>query len=52
LTEIDAALSRLDIGSYGSCLACGNPITIERPEILPMASLCIPCQRATETGNR
>ena len=52
LTEADAALSRLDKGSCGSCLVCGNPIPIERLEIMPMASLCMPRQRATETGNR
>lgn len=43
LDEIDAALGRLDAGSYGSCLQCGQPISDERLAALPAAPLCVTC---------
>jgi RNA polymerase-binding transcription factor DksA len=48
LAEIDAALFRLAIGSFGICQRCGRPIPVDRLEVLPMASLCLPCQYAVE----
>lgn len=50
LGEIDAALWRLDSGSYGTCLACSEPIPWERLEILPSSRLCTPCQSLSESG--
>lgn len=46
LAAVDAALARLDDGSYGRCLSCHRPIAPERLEALPWAELCIDCQRA------
>jgi DnaK suppressor protein len=40
LREIDAALERIDAGTYGICEVCGNPIEPERLEHLPWATLC------------
>lgn len=51
LVEIDAALGRLRAGSYGRCTACGEGIPVERLEIIPMAALCVGCQRAREHGS-
>jgi DnaK suppressor protein len=45
LREIDAALRRIDEGTYGTCTNCGKPIAEERLEALPWASLCIDCAR-------
>ena len=50
LSDIDAALSRLQHGTYGSCQHCAAPIPFRRLEILPMTKLCMPCQYATETS--
>lgn len=50
LGEIDAALKRLDDGTYGTCEVCGNPITPERLEARPWATLCIDDQRRREQG--
>ena len=50
LEEIDAALARLDDGSYGTCVRCGKPIGDERLEARPWAQLCIDDQRAQERG--
>ncbi|HYX75785.1 MAG TPA: TraR/DksA C4-type zinc finger protein [Gaiellaceae bacterium] len=38
--EIDAALKRIDEGTYGTCAAGGEPIEPERLEYLPWATLC------------
>lgn len=49
LTEVDAALARLANGRYGSCLLCERQISRERLEIVPMAALCMTCQRESES---
>ena len=50
LTEIDGALARIDEGTYGICLRCGQPIGQERLEALPWATLCIDDKRKQERG--
>jgi DnaK suppressor protein len=45
LEAIDAALVRLDDGTFGTCASCGKAIAAERLEALPWAALCIDCQR-------
>ncbi len=47
LAAIDAALGRLDAGTYGQCTACHAPIPPERLEALPWTALCIDCSRTT-----
>lgn len=34
---------------YGACLECGQPIALERLDIIPWARLCLDCQRLEET---
>ncbi|GAA0308020.1 hypothetical protein GCM10009087_17550 [Sphingomonas oligophenolica] len=41
-----AAIARLDAGSYGLCVSCGDPIAPARLAALPAASQCIACARA------
>ena len=48
LAEIDAALKRIDDGTYGRCTNCGKQIAPERLEARPWATLCIDCQRQRE----
>ncbi len=43
LEEIDAAVARLDTGTYGVCERCGRPIGAARLEALPAARTCIGC---------
>lgn len=45
LADVDAALARLDAGTYGTCTGCGHAVAPERLEALPWAALCIDCQR-------
>ena len=48
LVEIEAALGRIEDGSYGNCANCGKPIGTERLEAVPYATLCIDDKRALE----
>ena len=50
LEQIDAALVRLDNGTFGTCERCGKPIGIDRLEALPYATLCIDDKRLEERG--
>jgi len=46
--EIDAALERIDAGTYGVCAGCGQPIPEERLAAVPYAVRCVPCKREDE----
>jgi RNA polymerase-binding protein DksA len=48
ISEIDAALQRIESGDYGVCERCGREIPRERLESNPWASLCIDCKRKAE----
>lgn len=41
LSEIDAALDRIEKGTYGTCETCGKPIEIERLQANPSARVSI-----------
>lgn len=43
IEEIDAALGRIDRGTYGVCTSCGAAIPEERLELRPFASTCVAC---------
>jgi DnaK suppressor protein len=45
LAAIDEALRRIEEGSFGTCVRCGNPIAEERLEAMPYATKCIECKR-------
>ena len=49
LNRIDAALRRLDEGSYGNCIQCGDEIAEARLRALPFAVRCKGCEEALET---
>jgi DnaK suppressor protein len=42
--EIDHALAKIDLGTYGICENCGTLIPKNRLEALPFARLCIACK--------
>jgi RNA polymerase-binding protein DksA len=42
--EIDAALERIEDGTYGVCAQCGKNIPKERLRALPQAALCVQCK--------
>ena len=46
LQEIEAALWRVEQGTYGSCVTCGVELDLQVLEALPQTSRCLDCQRA------
>jgi RNA polymerase-binding protein DksA len=52
LELVDAALARLDAGTFGRCLRCGKPVPDGRLEALPWAAHCIECQSAIDRDRR
>jgi DnaK suppressor protein len=50
LASIDQALARIDDGTYGICVRCGQPIAADRLSALPYAAKCIECKRLEERG--
>ena len=50
LQAIDAALARIDEGTFGVCRTCGQPIAPERLEARPYVTQCIDCRRREERG--
>src|SRR5579871_5703625 len=45
IAEIDAAIGRLDAGTYGVCVRCGEPIGQGRLAARPAAATCVRCAR-------
>ena len=52
LELVDAAVGRLDGGTYGACLRCGKPILPARLGALPWAAHCIDCQAILDRERR
>jgi DnaK suppressor protein len=50
LAAVEAAVARLDAGTFGTCVRCGRPIAPERLDALPWAAHCIDCQRIVGRG--
>ena len=50
LAAIDAALKRIDEGTFGTCRTCGKSIGQDRLEALPHTTQCIDCKRKEERG--
>jgi DnaK suppressor protein len=44
--SVKRALGRIEDGTYGECVRCGEDIAPARLEARPEASLCIDCARA------
>lgn len=52
IAKIDAAIERINDGSYGYCEETGEPITIRRLEARPIATLSIEAQERHERMER
>jgi RNA polymerase-binding transcription factor DksA len=52
LEEIDAALARLDAGTYGRCVTCGADIPDERLDAMPATAHCVSCRQQLEVPLR
>ena len=51
LTEVEAALRRIDEGTYGKCVNCGQPIPEKRLEAIPWAARDVKCEAQLEQRN-
>jgi DnaK suppressor protein len=49
LREVHAALGRLDAGTFGMCLDCGEVIGMKRLAAVPWTPSCITCQEAADS---
>ncbi len=52
IAKIDAALQRLDEGTYGYCEETGEPISLKRLDARPIATLSIEAQERHERRER
>jgi len=52
LQKIDKALRKIDEGTYGTCVSCGEDIGIARLNARPVADLCIDCKNQQERLER
>jgi DnaK suppressor protein len=50
LIELEAALKRLNEGTYGVCTVCGGPIMEARLDAMPETAHCMTCQVDAEAG--
>jgi DnaK suppressor protein len=50
LAQVEHALQRLERGTYGDCVQCGEPIPLQRLRVQPAAERCAPCQASFERG--
>ena len=48
IASVQRALGRIEDGTYGRCVRCGEEIASERLEARPEAALCISCARSEE----
>ena len=49
---LEAALQRIEDGTYGTCINCGEDISAERLEAVIGASRCARCQQESENSRR
>ncbi|MGA3339770.1 MAG: RNA polymerase-binding protein DksA [Methylocella sp.] len=52
ISKIDAALARLDEGTYGYCEETGEPISLKRLDARPIATLSVEAQERHERRER
>jgi DnaK suppressor protein len=50
--KIEAALERIEKGTYGVCETCGRPIASARLKARPITTLCIDCKTESERAER
>ena len=51
LTEVEDALKRIEDGTYGKCVNCGQPIPEKRLEAMPWAARDVKCEEQLEQRN-
>lgn len=52
ISKIEAALSRIEDGSFGTCTECGDAISEARLKARPVTTLCIDCKEEAEVREK
>lgn len=52
LRKIEKALTKIHLGTFGTCEECEEPIEAKRLEARPVAQLCIQCKEDQELAER
>ena len=52
LTNLEEAMQRLEMGTYGKCEGCGERIDLQRLRLVPFTAYCLPCQKQQEGPSR
>ncbi len=52
ISKIEAALEKIEDGTFGECLNCGEDIGVKRLRARPVAELCIECKSEQEQLER
>jgi DnaK suppressor protein len=52
ILKIQASLKRIEDGDYGTCVICGNPISLARLKARPVTIHCIGCKVENEGKER
>ncbi|MDO8504443.1 MAG: TraR/DksA C4-type zinc finger protein [Candidatus Liptonbacteria bacterium] len=52
LNEIDGALNRVKLGSYGACIKCGKEIEKEVLDLVPESELCEGCKKTANAEEK
>lgn len=50
IQQIDQALARIEDGTYGFCMNCGNAMNEKRLTAIPWSRHCVDCQELQEKG--
>jgi len=50
LREVQDALRRIELGTYGTCQGCEEPISVKRLDAVPWAKFCVSCQERIASG--
>jgi len=50
--EVERAIEKIDVGTYGLCEICNTRIPIERLQVLPFATQCVKCQELADIRKR
>ncbi len=48
LQKVEASLAKIEAGTFGVCISCGEDIGLKRLEARPVADLCIDCKSEQE----
>ena len=52
ISKIEAALEKIEDGTFGECITCGEDIGVKRLRARPVAELCIECKSEQEQLER